>query len=96
MRSFRISLREMKGKSSGKNGHLERCSGVFGEVFRVMLSGEEGSEENAADIQKLMAGNEAYFRLVKEEIPTLEQAKESYTVLPPRYRSGSEDLCRLL
>ena len=34
-------------------------------------------------IQKLMAGNEAYFHLVKEEIPTLEQAKESYTVLPP-------------
>lgn len=43
----------------------------------------EGSEENAEDIQKLMAGNEEYFRLVKEKLPTLEGARESYTILPP-------------
>ena len=43
----------------------------------------EGSEENTEDIQKLMAGNEEYFRLVKEKLPTLEGARESYTILPP-------------
>ena len=40
-------------------------------------------QENAEDIQQLMAENETYFHLIKEELPTLEGAKESYTILPP-------------
>lgn len=74
-------FREMREKQ-----RAERAPGTLLRSLRGSLPGYvivEGSEENAADIQKLMAGNEAYFRLVKEEIPTLEQEKESYTVLPP-------------
>ena len=56
-------FREMREKK-----REERAPGTLLRSLRGSLPGYvivEGSEENAADIQKLMAGNEAYFRLVK-------------------------------
>ena len=72
---------EMREKQRAK-----RAPGTLIRSLRGGLPGYtivEGSEENAEDIQKLMAGNEEYFRLVKEKLPTLEGARESYTILPP-------------
>ena len=71
---------EMREKQRAK-----RAPGTLIRSLRGGLPGYtivEGSEENAEDIQKLMAGNEEYFRLVKEKLPTLEGARESYTILP--------------
>lgn len=64
----------------------KRAPGTLIRSLRGSLPGYtivEGSGENAEDIQQLMAENEAYFRLIKEERPTLESVKESYTVLSP-------------
>ena len=58
---------EMREKQRAK-----RAPGTLIRSLRGGLPGYtivEGSEENAEDIQKLMAGNEEYFRLVKKNFP---------------------------